>query len=129
MRAILDTCTCVWFYSAPGQVSAKVLARITDPATVLYLSVVSVWEVLIKQRTGRADAPTGDFLRIVDEHVRAGVVAMLPVTLLHVAEVPTLAVHHRDPFDRMLICQAQAEGLSLLSPDPLVRQYPVAWEW
>ena len=129
MRRLLDACSFVWFVSDPDRLSPLAADRVTDPAVRLYLSVTSVWEVLVKQRTGRPDAPQGDVLAAVSFHVRRGHLELLPLTLAHVARAPLLPDVHRDPWDRMLVCQAQAERLTILTPDKLIHQYPVAWEW
>lgn len=129
MRGLLDTCTFVWFASDARRLSAHATDRLTDPAVKLFLSVASVWELLVKQRTGRPDAPRGDILAVVEYHVQNRFIELLPLTFAHVARVRDLPAVHQDPWDRMLICQALAEGLTLLTPDEHIRQYPVPWEW
>ncbi len=101
---------------------------LADPACVVYLSVVSVWEMVIKAGTGKLrlakDVPT-----LVAEQLTANPLQLLPVSLAHVLAVGGLPSIHRDPFDRMLVAQALAEDAVLLTADPLVWRYPVPTDW
>lgn len=83
-----------------------------------------IWEVAIKRRLGKLDAP-GDLLEQLE---RAGV-DLLPITARHADRVGTLPLHHRDPFDRLLVAQADTDGLSLVSADKNLRRYGVKVVW
>jgi PIN domain nuclease of toxin-antitoxin system len=100
----------------------------TDPNSDLYLSAVSAWEITAKNVMGRLPLPASPvaFLRECCEHYS---IMSLPLTQEAVWQMPNLANIHRDPFDRMLVCQALAHGLVILSPDPHIRRYraPVLW--
>jgi PIN domain nuclease of toxin-antitoxin system len=96
-------------------------------ATALLLSAASVWEMAIKASLGRLTLPASaaDYTRSKLE----GGLEMLPIDWSHAAAVETLPVHHRDPFDRLLIAQAQIEGLGIVSGDPAFRKYHVQVVW
>ena len=98
-------------------------AAIRDPENAVVLSIVSAWEVQIKTAIGKLQvgSPIDEFLDSAVLHFD-----LLDVSLRHVRALVTLPFHHRDPFDRMLVAQAQADGLTLLTVDPLVRAYGVA---
>ncbi len=129
MRVLLDSCTFVWYDTDPSQLSPLAYNRVTDPGVTLFLSVGTIWELVVKQKAGRSDAPKGDIPATARYHVGRGNLRLLPLELDHVGRLPTLPDHHRDPWDRMLICQSLAERLTILTPDKLIHQYPVAWEW
>lgn len=88
------------------------------------ISAVVIWEVAIKRRLGKLDAPNDLLKRF--EH--AGV-DLLPIGARHADRVGTLPLHHRDPFDRLLIAQAELEGLALASGDEVMRQYEIDLVW
>ncbi len=91
----------------------------------MFASAASAWEIAIKQSLGKLSEPRADLLETLS---RANL-AELPVTLKHAQATRLLPPIHRDPFDRMLVAQAQVEGLSLVSRDPLIRRYPVTVLW
>jgi PIN domain nuclease of toxin-antitoxin system len=128
VRLLLDTCTFLWLAWDAPELSPKARALFRDPANEVFLSVVSCWEIALKASLGKLPLP-GDPARLVpDLRERHGVLS-LPLdeaTALHVARLPPL---HRDPFDRMLVCQAITGGLTILTPDPLVSAYPVLTDW
>src|SRR5437868_7212002 len=123
MMLLLDTQALIWWDSDPGQLSAPALAALRDPANSVWISVVSVWEMVIKAQLGKLTLrlPLADI--VVQQQVNG--VRVLPVTLAHALAVEGLPAIHKDPFDRALIAQASVEGAELVSADPVVRQYPV----
>jgi PIN domain nuclease of toxin-antitoxin system len=127
MKLLLDTHAFIWWDSDPAQLSAPALAALRDPANEVWLSVVSVWEMVIKAQLGKLTlrVPLAD---IVSQQQANGL-QVLSVTLAHTLAVEALPAIHKDPFDRLLISQANAEGAELVSSDPLVRQYPVRILW
>src|SRR5690242_10967706 len=127
MKGLLDTHAFVWWDSSPAKLSAAALAFIQDPANTLLLSVVSVWELVIKQQLGKAilAAPLPTILA----RQQGNGIQILPVTLDDVLAVETLPPVHKDPFDRLLIGQANVQGAALLSADALLAQYPVKLVW
>ncbi len=127
MELLLDTCTFLWL--AGGQslppAAAKVIA---DPSNEVYLSAVSVWEIVTKYRNGRLPLPEPPDRLIPAERAVRGVeeLAFDEESALQGMKLPPL---HRDPFDRMLVAQAIAHGAAIVTPDPLVAQYPIRVIW
>ncbi len=127
MRLLLDTCTFLWL-AGGGSLSAAAGAAIRDPSNDVLLSAVSVWEIASKYGSGRLPLPEPPGQLIPTERRLRGVEA-LPFdedAALQVLRLPPL---HRDPFDRMLISQAIAHGLAIVTPDASIGQYPVRTIW
>jgi PIN domain nuclease of toxin-antitoxin system len=118
----------MWTDSAPSRLSAEVSSLIRDSDTVIFLSLVSVWEIQIKHQIGKL-AIAMPLANIVERQQRENQIMVLPITLSHILEIDNLPMHHRDPFDRMLIAQASVEGLTLLRDDTALAQYPVQVVW
>ena len=128
MRLLLDTCTFLWIVGGDKSLSARAREAFTDPEAEVFLSAASAWEIAVKHRLGKLPlpAPPADF---VPTQRAAHGIEPLPVdeeAALHVAKLPDL---HRDPFDRILVAQAIAAGLVLVTPDEPIRQYPVRALW
>lgn len=124
MRLLLDTHVLIWAASDPDRLSEPASTAMADPHNDVFVSSVSGWEVAIKVSRGRLRFPD------VDRSMLAALrFAELPVTLAHTAEVTSLAWHHRDPFDRMLVAQARAEGLRIVSRDGALGDYDVQLLW
>ena len=121
MRLLLDTHLLLWAAGEPRRLSRKARTAIADPANTLFFSAASLWEVAIKSSLGRADFQV-DAVQLLRGLVGNGY-EELPVTGRHAAEVALLPDLHADPFDRMLVAQARAEGLLLLTADDQVAQY------
>ena len=123
MTVLLDTHYLIWSLSADRRLSGRALDLLSDPQQDVVVSIVSLWEIAIKSSLGKLDLDGG-----VD-----GVLARLPemgfgmlgIRNEHVAAVAKLPLHHRDPFDRMLIAQAKHEGMHLLTVDPHFGAYDV----
>ena len=135
-RLLLDTHTFLWWDSAPERLSAAVLALCRDPGVVLYLSLVSLWEIAIKSSLIRPSAPGGLSalplrlpLHTLVAEQQANGLRLLPITAEHVFALESLPPHHRDPFDRLPIAQAMSEGLPLASVDSQFAPYPVSVVW
>ena len=118
MRLLLDTHIAIWWLSGSHRLSTSTRAAIVS-ADEAYLSVVSLWEILIKQDRGRLDLPVG-FADALREDFQD-----LPLRSDHVLDARGLPLIHRDPFDRMLIAQARAEGLMVVTADRAVAEYDV----
>ena len=127
-RLLLDTHTFLWWDSAPGLLSATVLALCLDPSVVLYLSLVSLWEIQIKSGLGKLplSLPLAEIVR--DQQAQHSL-QLLPITPAHIYALDSLPLHHKDPFDRLLIAQALTEGLPLASTNGLFSPYPVSVIW
>jgi PIN domain nuclease of toxin-antitoxin system len=124
MKILLDTCEFLWFISADPALSAAVRREVQDSANEVYLSVVSVWEVIVKHTLGKLSLPQPPAIYIPAQRSLHGI-RSLSLEESAVQRLAGLPVIHRDPFDRMLICQAQDLGLILASSDTFIRQYPV----
>ncbi len=128
MKVLLDTCTFLWIVRADPHLSATARAVFADPANSIYLSAVSAWEVVVKHQLGRLPLASPPHLYVPLEREKHGIEA-LDLTEEAVLELRRLPQHHHDPFDRMLICQTIAHGLTLLTPDPQIQEYPVRVVW
>ncbi len=127
MRLLLDTHAFIWWDSDPAQLSAPALAALRDPANEVWLSVASVWEMVIKAQLGKLTLRLS--LADIVKQQQANGLRVLPVDLAHALAVEGLPPIHKDPFDRVLIAQANIEGAELVSTDQVVRHYPVRVLW
>ncbi|MDO9225082.1 MAG: type II toxin-antitoxin system VapC family toxin [Pseudomonadota bacterium] len=128
MKILLDTCAFLWLIRGRPEASPIARALFSDAGNTIYLSSVSAWEIAVKHRLGKL--PLGDVpVRYVpSERDKHGVEA-LPLLEADTLVLDKLPVLHNDPFDRMLICQAISQQMTLLTPDPLITQYPVLTRW
>jgi PIN domain nuclease of toxin-antitoxin system len=120
MRLLLDTHAFLWWMDGGSALSSEARAAIESPGSVVYLSAASAWEMSIKRARGRLDSPTD-----VAEAVDVSGFRELAVSILHAQSVGALPPHHADPFDRILIAQAQLEGLTIVTRDPAFEAYGV----
>lgn len=127
MRLLLDTHVWLWLQFAPERLGGALLLA-EDPANELLLSAASSWEIAIKWALGRLTLPEPPAAYVRDRVVTTGVIPV-PVHHSHALAVASLPPHHRDPFDRLLVVQAIAEGASLMTADPSLRPYDVALVW
>ena len=111
--------------AAPERLAPRTRRLLADPANELLLSAASAWELAIKSALGKVRLPAPLSEYVTSRMAEDGVLA-LPVRHAHALRVAELPFHHRDPFDRLLIAQAQIEGLSLLTADRELRAYDVA---
>jgi PIN domain nuclease of toxin-antitoxin system len=128
MRYLLDTHTFIWLDSIPTNLSVNVASICKDPSHVLFLSIASVWEMQIKLNAGKLILPK-PLSEITEWQQQNNSIQVLPVNLSHIFALEKLPSHHRDPFDRMLIVQAQLEDLIILSRDGEFAQYPIKVIW
>lgn len=128
MRLLLDTHVWLWMLSAPERLNAATQSALTDSATELWLSVASAWEVAIKHARGKLPLqdPVGDLVVLSSE--RFGM-SVLPIRLPHALTTAELPPHHNDPFDRLLVAQAQLEGMVLVTADEIVAKYGATVLW
>ena len=124
MKLLLDTHTFIWWDSEPQRLPSATLLLCQDEANALVLSVASVWEMQIKMQLGKLVLRQPLEVLIAGQ-IDANGLQLLPVTLPHVLALQDLPAHHKDPFDRMLVAQANIEEAVLLSSDPIMSKYPV----
>ncbi len=117
MRILLDTRCWLWMESAPERLGPGAVRLVEDPGNDLLLSAASAWEIAIKHALGKLRLPLPPHRYVPSRLTRSGVVA-LPIQVEHALHAGRLPPHHRDPFDRMLVAQAQVERLTILTADP-----------
>ena len=122
MKLLLDTHLLLWAASQPNRLSAAALRLIDNPANELLFSAASVWEVAIKRGLGRTDFQADP--RLLRRGLLDNSYSELPVMSEHVVAIDSLPPIHKDPFDRLLVAQATVEGITLLTADSVVAQYP-----
>jgi PIN domain nuclease of toxin-antitoxin system len=127
MKLLLDTCTFLWL-AGGGRLSSTASQAIAAPANDVFLSAVSAWEIVTKHQRGRLPLPEPPDQLIRTERTLRGLAA-LPFDEEAACQGIRLPWLHRDPFDRMLIAQAIAHGLAIVTPDPLITQYPIRVVW
>lgn len=128
MRVLVDTHVFLWFIEDSPQLSLTAKALIEDGANEILLSVGSLWEMAIKASLSKLQLG-GPFGPYVAEQLRVNSIELLDITLEHAAAVAALPLHHRDPFDRLLVAQALVEAIPLVSADTLLDAYPVSRVW
>jgi PIN domain nuclease of toxin-antitoxin system len=128
MRLLLDTCTFLWLASGSAELSGKATALFKDTGNAVYLSSVSVWEIAVKNSLGKLPLPEPPEYFVAQQR-RQHLIEPLSLHEQAVYRLPTLPNLHRDPFDKMLVCQALEHGLTILTSDKLITQYPVDTIW
>jgi PIN domain nuclease of toxin-antitoxin system len=128
LRLLLDTCTFLWLNSDPSRLPGRVRQLCADEDNRLYFSAVSAWEIASKHYSGRLALPVSPQEYIAGCRAANGI-ATLRFREDDAFQLSKLPLLHKDPFDRMLICQAIARGLTILTPDGLITQYPVLTTW
>jgi len=127
MKAILDTHAFLWALAGDARMSRH--ARdIFAGSTDLSLSIASVWEILIKVQSGKLNfpRPAGPYVlsKLAENRIKS-----LPISIDHLLALERLPMHHRDPFDRMLIAQSMEEGWPIITADPMFKHYPIRVIW
>lgn len=122
MKLLLDTQCWLWWFTQPKRLSEETIARIADETNELWFSVASIWEMGIKVAIGKLPLPEPLDGYISSRMSQLGA-RSLEITATHALRAAALPLHHRDPFDRMLIAQAQLEGMTLVSVDAMFGQY------
>jgi PIN domain nuclease of toxin-antitoxin system len=128
MKLLLDTHVLLWWHSEPSRLSETAHDAISDLDNEIFLSVVNGWEVQIKAQLGRLTLSKP--LRVILEQEQArNDFRLLPVTIAHVLALDLFPLHHRDPFDRLLVAQAHHEEMTLVTHDPQLSAYSVPLLW
>jgi len=128
LRLLLDTHVFLWWVTADPRLSRRARTLIADAANTLYLSAASGWEMAIKAGLGRLQM-ADELERLVPEQMALNGIEGLPVVLAHALRVHALPAHHRDPFDRLLVAQAELEDLAIVTGDPQIAEYGVRTVW
>jgi PIN domain nuclease of toxin-antitoxin system len=122
VKLLLDTHLLLWSAGQPERLSKEARALIEAPENELFFSSASLWEVVIKRGLGREDFKVD--ARLLRRGLLDNGYSELPIGSEHVVAVDNLPAIHKDPFDRVLVAQAQVEGITLLTADPIVAEYP-----
>jgi PIN domain nuclease of toxin-antitoxin system len=122
MKLLLDTHLLLWAAAEPDRLSAEVRSLIENPENELLFSAASLWEVAIKRGLGRHDFKAD--ARLLRRGLLDNGYSELPIISDHIVAIESLPMLHKDPFDRVLVAQATVEGVTLLTTDSLVAQYP-----
>jgi PIN domain nuclease of toxin-antitoxin system len=125
---LLDTSVVIWVLEGSSRISKRATRALFDPSKTLIVSVVSVWEIILKHQARKLELGT-PLAAAVDLIMHDSPWAMLPLAtdaLRRLAELPLL---HKDPFDRMLVAQAQHDGLTIITPDVHIRKYKIPTLW
>jgi PIN domain nuclease of toxin-antitoxin system len=128
VNILLDTCTFLWIVSGSTDLSDTARRLFSDPGNEVYLSVASAWEIIVKHKLGKLPLPEPPHDFIKKWRTRHEIDS-LPLDEAAVLQLFRLPDYHKDPFDRILICQAIAGGMVLLTPDPRITKYPIRSEW
>ena len=121
MRLLLDTHVLLWWLDDPSRISADAQEAIRNQENDVFVSAATAWEIAIKKALGKLDAPDN-----LGEVIRDCRFLPLPITIEHAAGVNAIPPYHADPFDRMLVAQTQAEGLTIVTRDANILRYPVS---
>lgn len=127
MKALLDTHALLWWLQEHSSLSSKARRTIGAIENQVFVSIATAWEMAIKNRAGKLEISElldGLEAKLVDEGM-----SVLPISLNHAVKAGGLPLHHKDPFDRMLVAQAQAENLSVISNDAIFEKYGVRRVW
>ena len=119
-KLLLDTHTLLWWLADDPQLGSRARARIEDERNTVFVSAASAWEISIKKALGKLEAPDN-----LDSFVEDEGFSKLAISFFHGEKAGELPPLHRDPFDRMLIAQAQAEGLDIVTRDAMIAKYGV----
>jgi PIN domain nuclease of toxin-antitoxin system len=124
VKVLLDTQVWIWMRTAPARLSADVRRILIAEENELLLSAATPWEIALKVAAGKLTLPC-DVEEFVTTRVATTRVTPLAITYLHAIESAALPMHHRDPFDRVLIAQARIEGVPIITADSVFRSYAV----
>src|SRR5574341_1492716 len=124
MKVLLDTHTFLWFLLDATRLSASAKSLIEDANTQPLLNTASLWEIAVKISLGKLQLPQ-PFKEFIEKQLALNKIGVLSIEIKHLAGVSTLPMHHRDPFDRLLIAQAIVENIPIISADPAFDADPV----
>lgn len=128
MKLLLDTCAFLWWSQGSARIPREVRRLVADPANDVYVSAVTAWEMAVKHGLGKLELPDPPDVFVPTRREWYDFKS-LPVDEASALQLRRLPPLHKDPFDRLLICQAIEHGMTLATPDRLVSQYPVRISW
>jgi len=128
MRLLLDTHTFIWYVTDNPRLSANVKLLIEDENNEKLVSIASIWEMAIKHSIGRLNFSL-PFMEFVRQQLSVSNIGLLEINLNHIEVVASLPLHHRDPFDRLIIAQSMAQQIPVLSVDVIFDAYAIARLW
>jgi len=128
MKILLDTSTFLWFISDSDRLSAKARNYIADLENDLILSIASLWEIAIKTSIGKLEL-LRPFDQLMPAQLEENAIEVLPIKLDHLSNIISLELHHRDPFDRLLIAQSITERMPVITSDAAFAKYSVDIIW
>ncbi len=117
---LIDTHIFIWWMENNKRLSKKLYDLLSNPQNQIFLSVVSIWEIVIKQSKNRLNISVD-----IEKGVKISGFSTLPIEVTHALKIQELPIYHNDPFDRMIIAQAQIENLTLITNDPKIKKYKV----
>ncbi len=127
-RVLLDTHVFLWFITADPRLDAEAVEILDEPSVDVLLSVASLWEIAIKHSIGKLKLLDG-YEALVTGQVEENGIHLLPIEPRHLLRLTDLPLHHRDPFDRLLVAQAVEEDLPIIGADEAFDAYPVHRIW
>jgi len=127
MRFLIDTHTFLWFIHDSPQLSTNA-KNLLESDNDLWVSIASLWEIAIKVNISKLTLPNS-YENFIPEQLALNDIEILPITMAHLAIYTTLPLHHRDPYDRLLIAQAITEKVSIISIDVTFDSYPISRIW
>jgi PIN domain nuclease of toxin-antitoxin system len=128
MKVLLDTHAFLWAITDDPQLSERARNILESGRNELFVSVVSLWEILVKVQIAKLPLPR-PVGRYLQQQLATATMQVLPVTFSHVLQLEQLPLHHRDPFDRFLVAQSIDEDLAILTADPALKSYPAKLIW
>ena len=128
MRLLLDTHTFIWYVTDNPRLSAHVKLLIEDENNEKLVSIASIWEMAINHSIGRLNFSL-PFMEFVGQQLTVSNIGLLEINLQHIEVVASLPLHHRDPFDRLIIAQSMAEQIPILSVDAIFDAYAIVRVW
>ena len=121
MKYLVDTHIFIWWMKQDKRIKKEIKSILQDPQNYIYLSIATVWEIVVKKKIGKLKVPHDWKVTLKESNF-----LLLPISLEHVYKLENLPLHHRDPFDRMLVSQAIVENATLITGDNKLWQYDVA---
>ena len=128
MRLLIDSHTLIWASDDPTKLSAPATTALSDPANDLLLSAATIWELAIKIGLGKLKLSL-PYRQWIEKAITDLQLDILPVTVEYAEKQITLANHHKDPFDRLIIAQALVEGINVVCADPVFDAYGITRIW